>query len=1227
MSQELLKEIVENFDISKLQRFFRKKNGDAFRPDEKDLSEYNKNQFSAFRQIGDFSFSKTERMIVVTASVKGQLSERSSKKAQYDRAKIILKDLDVFDAGIFIFYDAENNFRFSLIYENVKGKNRTFNSFRRFTYFVSPKLTNKTFYKQIGDGDFSSIVKIKDAFSVEKVTKEFYRDIANWYFWAVHNSKFPKDAEVEDNGRNIAIIRLITRLIFVWFMRERKLVPKKIFEEKFVSEILIDISDETSTYYQAILQNLFFATLSTKQNERQLRSEIRGHNGYNPDFGNQYVYRYHQLFNEPDKIKGYFSEIPFLNGGLFECLDDRENGKYVDGFTATKKNQPYVPNFLFFSGEVDDVDLNEDYGTKKKKYKVRGLLKTLSFYNFTIDENDPNDAEIALDPELLGKVFENLLASYNPETASTARKATGSYYTPREIVDYMVTQSLKEYLRNHLQDIPNLNIKIDKLFDNEETDNPFTNSESKTIAKLIDSLRIVDPAVGSGAFPMGILNKLVFIISKLDPENQLWKQTQLDVARNITDPKSQKDAIESIERNFKDKSVDYFRKLYLIQKCIYGVDVQQIAVEIAKLRFFIALLVDENLDENKNNRGIEPLPNLDFKIMQGNSLLEEYEGVKLFNENLLSRPSKQEIQNRIDKIDLQLNDIDSQRLKFYEQNPRWLKNKRANKPTDLLKLENDKQIIILKKAALVTALENFDIIGKQNELSLYEQSRAKSLGDELKRLHKDYFDTIEKEKKENLKKRIEKLEWELIEATLKEQNKTDKLKELEKFRKSDTKPFFLWKLHFAEVFQGDNEGFDIVIANPPYISHDKIEEKTSLRSNFQSYEPFADIYCYFIELGVKILKSYGVFCFITSNSYLRVTYGSPLRNFLSKSGTKLMLINIEDSQVFKSAIVNTAILLFSRDVSDSVRDCVIVNAIMPREIEFSDFVENNAFTLSQSDFDDKSWSLVPVQLIKIRNKIQSSGITLKQLNTKIRLGLATGANNAFILDETTRDVLLEKDLRNSEIIRPVLRGRDIFRYYYSEPNQYLILSHNGINVKKQFPVIYEYLNSFGPKFRTRGAKGKHWTNLRACSFIDDFEKEKIIWIELTDEGRFALCKESIYLLNTAYFMLPPKGIDAKYLLAILNSKVMCFYLSLLAATSGMGTLRWINAYVKEFPIPLVKIDKQKEISEAVNAILNKKRNFGDFDAMEQNAKIDNMVYELYDLTPGEIEIVENSIKK
>ncbi|RME66623.1 MAG: class I SAM-dependent DNA methyltransferase, partial [Nitrospirae bacterium] len=340
MPKEILQDIIQDFSPEKFTHFFRLKNR-SFRPDLEPQPYYDDQNFRDCLFIGEIPFETHSRLGIYSFHVPKSLTERSGKKAQYEKGKRILKDTNS-DAGIFVFYDSEGNFRFSLITVTYSGTKRQFSHFKRYTYFVSPAFTNKTFLKQIGEADFSSIDSLKEAFSVEKVTKEFYQEIANWYFWALKHSKFPPGAEEEPGGRNIALIRLLTRLIFIWFMKHKGIVPNELFDYNTLkSSILKDLSPEKSTFYKAILQNLFFATLNTPPDERKFRDPRRFRKGYNTDFGNQYVYRYHNLFKHPDWIEEYFGGIPFLNGGLFECLDDRRKDRYIDGFTErSKKYQP-----------------------------------------------------------------------------------------------------------------------------------------------------------------------------------------------------------------------------------------------------------------------------------------------------------------------------------------------------------------------------------------------------------------------------------------------------------------------------------------------------------------------------------------------------------------------------------------------------------------------------------------------------------------------------------------------------------------------------------------------------------------------------------------------------------------------------------------------------------------------------------------------------------------------
>jgi len=1225
MTIEILKDIISEFDTDKFIQFFRNKNR-SFSPRREKLDQYNDESFKEGLKLGEIDFTdEGQNFIVCSFKSSNSLTERSGKKAQYEKAKKILKSL-YFDAGVFIFYDQNGNFRFSLIYANYLGKKRDWSAFRRFTYFISSDYTNKTFYQRIGAGDFSSLEKIKDAFSVEKVTKDFYKDIANWYFWAVQNSKFPKDAEAEENGRNIVIIRLITRLIFIWFMRERKLVPKDLFDKEKIKDYLKDLGQEESTYYKAILQNLFFATLSTKQKERKFGSEKRYNKGWNEDYGNQYVFRYQELFRNPENLKEYFADIPFLNGGLFECLDDKRNGILIDGFSRTKKNQPIVPNYLFFSDE-EDADLNKEYGTKKKKYKVQGLINTLSNYNFTIDENEPDDAEVALDPELLGKVFENLLASFNPETSSTARKATGSYYTPREIVDYMVTQSLKEYFKTHLEEIDKLDEKIDELFKRQEAKNPLSGNVSKKIVGLIDNLRIVDPAVGSGAFPMGILNKLTLILGRLDPDNKLWKEAQIDaVKNNITDPILRRNYLEQINEQFANKNFDYGRKLYLIQKCIYGVDIQQIAVEIAKLRFFIALLVDEKIDKSRENWGIEPLPNLDFKIMQGNSLISEFRGIDFDRDNM--EKNNGQIFSDHQEVDELIGKFQQKKNEFQNEPDRNIKEKLEQEIDDLI-IQIFETKLREQKADYFRRLERI----KEKYAILPNKEEADKL--------------ISKEKKALSKK--EGFDLEKFESQLREFSGKNKIK-----------PFFAWKLYFAEVFQGNNPGFDIVIANPPYIKEYTQKSAFNGSRNSSYYQGKMDLWYLFACKSIDFLKNNsGIIAFIAQNNWVTSYGASILRNKIINETKIISLIDFGDYKIFESAGIQTMVMIFQKDSIEkeyyfdyrklSGDNLKFENVISVLDRVDSSNVEYLSPKINRINFIDKKLTFSNPQIGKILNKVLSkvnfkldpmeevaNGIHTHHGNInkkraiilKNKFEIGTGI---FILSNAEKEKMNLSD-KEQEILKPLFTTKEIKKWYCNPKNkEWIIYTDSTFKTRKKiedYPKIKNHLDQF-QKVITSDNKPYGLHRSRNEYF---FKGEKIISLRKCVNPTFTYTDFDCYVSAT-FYLIKSERINQKYLVGLLNSNLIAFWLRL------KGKMQGNNFQIDKEPIidlPIIKPSnaEQKDIICLVDQILTitKSENYlNNYEKQTEVKKlkdqIDQMVYKLYNLTPGEIDVVEGKKKQ
>lgn len=462
-----------------------------------------------------------------------------------------------------------------------------------------------------------------DALDTEELNQKFYRQLFTWFERAVEEAKFPTQ-EKHTLAPQEHVIRLITRLLFIWFIKEKGLVAPKLFEEEQIKHYLKKYDrNHGDSYYRVVLQNLFFATLNTQIEKRNFSKSDRV---THRDF---LRYRYRDEIADVDGLLNLFSKTPFINGGLFECLDSFENytagGYRIDCFTdnvndPTKReyNMVSVPNCLFFD---DD-----------------GLITLFERYKFTIEESTPVEQEVALDPELLGKVFENLLASYNPETNKTARRSTGSYYTPTTVVNYMVDEALIESLAEKVRYFDDngdgCRERLRYLFDYEyvydDTEDIFESTEKCDLVKAISEIKVIDPAVGSGAFPIGILHKLTLALSRLDPYNIIWQKIQKERSlqrveitfdtEDVDERESELSEINEIFEVYRDSN--YGRKLYLIQNSIFGVDIQPIACQIAKLRFFISLVIEQIPTSNiHKNYDIKPLPNLETKFVAADTLM------------------------------------------------------------------------------------------------------------------------------------------------------------------------------------------------------------------------------------------------------------------------------------------------------------------------------------------------------------------------------------------------------------------------------------------------------------------------------------------------------------------------------------------------------------------------------------------------------------------------------
>ena len=1070
--------------------------------------------------------------------------------------------------------------------------------------------------KALGDKPYPNFDELykhwMQVFSTELLTKRFYTELSEWYAWVINSGKvkFPNDIRTTEDDMKYnheAVIRLITRLIFVWFLKQKHLIPEEFFNKKDIAEKFIENFDpqsnntlfynpEESKYYRLILQNLFFAMLNRpikdeetgKGENRRFRTSISYKGGsYNPEFNVNNLLRYEKEFKADGAHKLLEianSQIPFLNGGLFECLDhkdtkDAEYGMYYDGFSENKNSlaQLSFPDYFFFGDENGlEVDLSKWYDDRKKsRVKVRGLLNILNSYNFTVEENTPMDQEVSLDPELLGKVFENLLASYNPETNSSARKQTGSFYTPREIVQYMVDETLVSYLKRRCENIDEALLRnlLDYSSDNFSADE----NVRKDLMKALHECKVLDPACGSGAFPMGMLQQMVHALRKLDPQNKLWKEFIIakslekdKEAYELLNDEDRKKLRDDIEQSFNRQvnDPDYARKLYLIENCIYGVDIQPIATQISKLRFFISLVAEQNpTNDPDSNFGIRPLPNLESKFVAANTLLPLEKTNNLFDST-----------DQLEKIKKELTELNHKL--FRAKNNTVKKNLKA-------KMEN---------------------------------------------LRKDYSQ-------------------ELVEIGSIGPNAAEILAGWNMFNQNSTASFFdsVWMF-------GIENGFDIVIGNPPYIQLQSSIGKKGIDKKGREYDmklgdlyidkgylTFAktgDIYCLFYEQANNLLRDNGVACYITSNKWMRAGYGVSMREYFSKHTNPKLLIDFGGIQVFESATVDTNILLFAKEKNQKSTLATVIgkeNKIKNGSFNLSDFIEHNASPVSFPEKD--SWVILSPIEQSIKRKIEAVGTPLKDWDIQINYGIKTGYNEAFIITTEKRNEILancrdEKERERTEaLIRPILRGRDIKRYGYDWAGLYLIATFPSRHYDiEEYPAVKNYLLSFGmerleqtgkeyivdgQKVKARKKTNNKWFETQdSISYWEDFSKPKVIYPNMTKYLPFVYDDSGFFTNQKCFFINTDRP---AYLTAFFNSSLFkyCFRDDFPELQGGTRELSKI--FFEKIPI--------LKVSEAVENSFKKLITMMQIHPSHQIAKdIDMLIYRTYTLsseeqnTIGDIEI-------
>ncbi|MBO1437512.1 TaqI-like C-terminal specificity domain-containing protein [Meiothermus sp. CFH 77666] len=1040
----------------------------------------------------------------------------------------------------------------------------------------------------------------------QELNKRFYQELANWFYWASEHPEvsFPdvaKESQPVEKRRKLQmqLIRLITRLIFVWFLREKGLVPNDLFEPSKLQHLLKAFKKDDpqdSTYYQAILQNLFFATLNQpmrRDDPQKPKARRFVEDGGFLENRNEYGvngFRYKSAFANPDAALELFDTIPFMNGGLFECLDvyaDKQLGieeRRIDGFSREPKNRARVPNELFFAQE-QLADLNSYYGTRGKRYRVRGLIELLERYKFTVTENTPIEEEVALDPELLGKVFENLLAAYNPETEETARRETGSFYTPRDVVDFMVDESLLVYLHEKLssgqpaqvagsgaqapilyppeglispQGNPSqddhLKARLRRLLDYQSEPPPFSEEEKRRIIEAIDECKIIDPACGSGAFPLGALQKLVHILEQLDPHGQLWREQQeanlrreierdpvvqalkldlttiqqinLEAARN----QAQRAILEELNTRIRTLQEafdpyltypDYARKLYLIENCIYGVDIQPIAVQIAKLRCFIALIVDQKHNDQRENRGILPLPNLETKFVAANSLFP------------------------------------------LEQPGMW--------PTEVYKKEA-----------------------------------------ELKHIRHQHFLARSYAKKKALRQRDAQIRAEIaqiLEHSGFASDEARRMAQFDPYNQNDYARFF--DPHWMFSLEC---GFDIVIGNPPYIRQEKITADKPIYEKVYSdvFTGTADLYVYFFRLGLKLLRQGGVLCYICSNKYFRSAYGARLRHYLSRHTRIQLLIDFGDAPVFTAITSPSIILTQNAQPNGNVMRVLSWN---PQDniADFRPTFQEKHFPMPQSSLADDGWRIERPETLALLEKLRKAGTPLGEyVGGRFYRGILTGLNEAFVVDRATRDRLIAEHKSSAEVLKPFLRGRDVKRWRIQNPDLWLIFTRRGIDIDK-YPAIKKHLSKYKDRL-TPGIPGGRkpgsykWYEIQDnIAYWKEFEQPKILWQELAVYQAFAWDESGIYSNNKTFFIPDAK----KWMLALFNSKVMYFLFTQLVQQKENGGFFMQGIYLEKLPIPKPTPQAEALVTRLVDYILLAARAELREVVAALEQVVDALVFELY----------------
>ena len=996
-----------------------------------------------------------------------------------------------------------------------------------------------------------------DKLNTDKLNQKFYKELFDWFNRSVNESRFPTNEAKILSGEE-HIIRLITRLLFVWFIKEKGLASDDLFNEAIISKLLVDYDRESGdSYYRAVLQNLFFATLNTEIDKRGFSKET------NVTHRNFSLYRYQQEIRDHETLLALFAKTPFINGGLFDCLDSeegiKEGGYRIDCFSDVHYKKFSIPNKLFF----DDG----------------GLFPLLNRYKFTVEENTPIDQEVALDPELLGRVFENLLAAYNPETRDTVRKQTGSYYTPRVVVDYMVDEalvvSLTEKVTPKDDDLDDWQGRLRYLLDYKDdfdgANELFEKEEAESLVKAIAELKVLDPAVGSGAFPMGILHKLTLVLQRIDPDNQRWAALQKEHAMVKTDEafdtvnKQERDAeLKEISEIFENYSGDFGRKLYLIQNSIFGVDIQPVACQIAKLRFFISLAIEQVPDLKADNFGIKPLPNLETNFVAANTLLS------------LGRP-KQMIMGQDDNVIAWLeHKLNENREHHFHANNRSKKLacKKENKTLRYALATELKKVGFPSEAA--EKIANWDAYAQNNKADWFdaEYMFGVSRGFDIVIGNPPYI-------KEYVNRQI-----------------FDGLRD---------SPYYKGKMDVWYMFAC--KGIDL-------LRDDGVLTFIAQNNWVTSYG--ASI------MRNKVVKEAQILALIDFGDFK-----------IFSAGIQTMIM------MFRRNISNESYTFDHRLLSGDNLDFEDVESLL-NKIENSK-TRYETPVISRSKYKDKLLTFGNSEVELLLDKISSlatfrfnakevaQGIvapqdTINRKSKKILGGQYHIGDGIFFLDQDEKDLLrlTEKEI---ELIKPLYTTQELHRFYGNADNKYWVIYTDSSFKNKRKIEDYPNIKAHLDKFQEVITSDNKPYGLHRSRDERFFQGEKIVAVRKCSYPTFTYANFDSYVSAT-FYIIKTERLNLKYLTGLLNSKLLAFWLR------HRGKMQGTNYQIDKepllnIPIMIPKDSVQNRIANTVIDIItiHKSDNSTPQEKTIQNCEeeINQLIYEAYGFEKEEIAIVEKNI--